>query len=135
MSIRLRRHFAGPLVAFLGLAFLVSTTPAQAQSHAAGTWQGTFVTDGPSGTMKLVLKMDGDRWKVETMLDAEGAPPPGEVREVVVEEDGFSFAQIFGEYDVLFRGNINGDTIEGTIEAYQGGSMVGSGVFDLKRQP
>jgi hypothetical protein len=119
----------------LGLAFMVTTTPAQAQSHAAGTWTGTFVTDGPSGSMKLILKMDGDRWKVETMLDAEGAPPPGEVREVVVEEESFSFAQIFGEYDVLFRGTFNGDAIEGTIEAYQGGSMVGSGVFDLKRQP
>ena len=62
MSLRRPRLVTGALLAMLGLAFMVTTTPALAQSHAAGTWTGTFVTDGPSGSMKLILKMEGDRW-------------------------------------------------------------------------
>lgn len=134
MLARTARRLAGAMATTLGLLALVSVTPAAAQAGLTGNWKGNFVSDGPSGTMTMQWWQDNGSWDVETGLVADGAPAPGDVREVKVEGNTFSFAQIYGEFDVLFRGSWEGDTLKGTIEAYQGGAMVGTGSFTLTRQ-
>lgn len=137
MLARVSRRLAGSAAAVLGLMVVLSVSTASAQaSPVAGNWKGSFVSDGPSGDMSINFWQESGVWNVETGLMAEGAPPPdGQAREIKVEGSSFSFAQIFGEFDVLMRGTVEGDTMKGTIEAYQGGSMVGTGSFTLMRQP
>lgn len=136
MQARVLRRLAGVAVAGFGLLTVLTVTPVSAQSATiAGNWKGTFVSDGPSGEMSMTWWQDNGTWNVETGLVAQEAPPPGESREVKVEGNTFSFAQIFGEFDVLFRGSFDGDTLKGTLEAYQSGVVVGTGSFTLTRQP
>ena len=109
---------------------------AQKDSDWIGTWKGTFVTDGPSGGMTMVFAQENNLWKVSATAEAEGAPPAsGDARDVKVEGNAFSFTQTFGEFDVMFKGTREGDLLKGTLEAYQAGSMVGSGTFEVKKQP
>ncbi len=136
MQVRVSRRLAIAAGAVFGLLTLLTVTPASAQSATiAGNWKGTFVTDGPSGEMSMNWWQEYGIWNVETGLVAQEAPPPGDSREVKVEGSTFSFAQIFGDFDVLFRGSFEGDALKGTLEAYQGGAVVGTGSFTLTRQP
>ena len=112
----------------------VVTAHAQSGPSLPGLWTGPFVTDGPSGNMILEIARDGEAWRVDNTMEGEGVPPKSPIREWKVEGSAFSFAQTFGEYDVFFRGTLEAGTIKGTIEAYQGGSMVGSGSFTLTKQ-
>ena len=126
---------------FAAVATLVSidTSPVTAQGTAAPNWAGTFKgswsSDGPSGMGTLTIAKDGEAWKVTHLLEGDQVPPPtGDPRDWKTEGSGFSFAQTYGEFEVMFKGTIEGDLIKGTIEAYQGGSMVGSGSFEYKKQ-
>lgn len=113
---------------------LSAAAGAQAQS-LEGTWKGTFVTDaGPAGNMTMVWAKDGSAWKVTNTPEGEGVPAGTDPRDLKVDGGTFEFAQTFGDIEVLFKGTGNGDTIKGTIEAYQGGSLVASGSFELKKQ-
>ena len=118
MLARVSRRLAGTTVAVLGLmaVLFVGTASAQ-QSPVAGNWKGTFVSDGPSGEMSMTFWQENGTWNVETGLMADGAPPAdGGAREIKVEGNTFSFAQLFGEFDVLMKGTVDGDTMKGTIE-------------------
>ncbi|HEX9892669.1 MAG TPA: hypothetical protein VGA78_02050 [Gemmatimonadales bacterium] len=108
---------------------------AQDETAWVGTFKGTFVTDGPSGNMTLTIGQENKVWKFSGAVEAEGAPPAnGDGRDIKVEGNAFEFTQTFGEFDVIFKGTRDGTTIKGTIEAYQAGSMVGSGTFELTKQ-
>ncbi len=136
MQARYSRRLASTAVAVLGFLAVLTVASASAPlATIAGNWKGTFVTDGPSGEMTMNWWQENGVWNVETGLVAQEAPPPGDSREVKVEGNTFSFAQIFGEFDVLFRGSYEEDTLKGTLEAYQGGAVVGTGSFTLTRQP
>jgi hypothetical protein len=143
MSVRIRRLGLAALVA--SAAFIVATgsaAPAAAQSPApapaitdwVGTWRGEFITDGPTGVMNLVIEHADGAWKIVNDMESAEVPPKSDVREWKVEGATFSFAQTFGEYDVSFRGTLEGTTIKGTLEAYQAGSLVGTGSYTLTRQ-
>ena len=109
--------------------------PAAPNAKLAGSWEGNFSTDGPSGTMTMSLTK-GSPWKVTSGLSGE-VPPPAEPRDLVIDGDKVSWKQMFGEYDVTFKGQINaeGTQVTGTLEANQGGTYVGGGSFTLNRKP
>ena len=135
--VSLRR--AATMFAAVATIFALNTTSALAQGAAAPKWEGTFkgawTSDGPSGTGTLTIAKDGADLKVTHLLEGDQVPPPsGDPRDWKVEGSTFSFAQTYGEFEVMFKGTVEGDVIKGTIEAYQGGSMVGSGSFEYKRQ-
>lgn len=126
-----------------GLAVIAGAASPTASQAAAqnsdpgvwvGTWTGPFVTEGPTGTFTLVIARNGDAWKVENSVESDGAPPPGEVREFKVEGNAFSFVQSYADLEVIFRGALEGGELKGTLEAYQGGGLVGTGTFTLIRQ-
>jgi hypothetical protein len=109
--------------------------PAAPSPKLFGAWEGTYATDGPSGTMSLTLAAAGDTVTVTAALDAN-APAPGEARDVKASGATVTWVQAYGEYEVVFKGTLSEDgaQITGTIEASQGGSYVGGGSFTLTRK-
>lgn len=140
MSVASLRRAAAALVLVgtLGVGSLVAQSPSPSPSASAwtGTFKGPWVSDGPSGTMTLTFSQEKEVWKVVNQVEGQEVPPPGgDPRDLKVEGNAFQFAQTFGEFDVLFKGTLEGDLIKGTLEAYQAGSMVATGSFELKKQP
>ena len=122
---------------FAAVATIVSISASDlaAQAPKEGTYKGAWTSDGPSGTGTLTIAKDGANLKVSHVLEGDQVPPPtGDPRDWKVEGNAFSFAQTYGEFEVMFKGTVEGDVIKGTIEAYQGGSMVGTGSFEYKKQ-
>ena len=111
-----------------------ATAPAAPNPKLAGTWEGTYTTDGPSGGMTVTVKT-GTPWSVTNTLAGE-VPPGGEPREVTTDGDKVVWKQLFGEYDVVFKGTLSADgtQLAGTLEAYQGGSYAAGGSFTLARK-
>lgn len=108
-------------------------TAAPANPKFEGTWEGSYTTDGPSGTMTTVLK-PGTMWTINNSLSGD-APPPGEPREISFDGDKLTWKQVFGEYDVTFKATLGADgTISGALEAFQGGSFVAGGSFNLAKK-
>lgn len=133
--------FAAAVLLSAATMGVVSNAAAQTAAPAAaaanpkleGTWEGTYTTDGPSGGMTLVLKA-GSPWSVSNTLSGD-APAPGEAREPAVDGDKVTWKQLFGEYDVTFKGTLGADgKLTGTLEAFQGGSFVAGGSFSLARK-
>ena len=139
MTTAVRRAVTGAYLLVAIAALLTVAAPRaeaqSAESPASGSWRGAFVTDGPSGTMTVSLTHAADDWKATNTLEADAAPPGGDIRELKVEGNQVSWVQTFGEYDVTFKATIEGDLMKGSIEAYQGGMMVAGGSFELKKQP
>jgi hypothetical protein len=136
MSFAALRRVAA-LVAVAGTISVFGAANLEAQDATAwiGTFKGPFVSDGPTGNLTITFAQEDKAWKVTGEVEAEGAPPgEGTGRDIVIEANTFQFAQTYGEYDVVFKGTLEGTTLKGTLEAYQGGSMVGSGSFELKKQ-
>jgi len=113
---------------------LQSTQPAP-RRRPPRSGRGRGRARGPSGTGTLTIAKEGETWKVTNLLEGDQVPPPtGDPRDWKTEGNAFSFAQTYGEFEVMFKGTVEGDVIKGTLEAYQGGSMVGSGSFEFKKQ-
>ena len=111
-----------------------AAAPVAANPKLAGAWEGTYTTDGPSGTMTVTLKA-GAPWSVAAAL-AGDAPSGAEPREITTDGDKINWKQAFGEYDVTFKATLSADgaQLTGTLEAYQGGSYAGGGSFTLARK-
>ncbi|MFN0177408.1 MAG: hypothetical protein ACKVZ0_01325 [Gemmatimonadales bacterium] len=128
---------AAATVSWADRAVAQSAAPAAAAAanpKLEGTWEGSYTTDGPSGTMTVILK-SGATWSVNNTLSGD-APPPGEPREVAVDGDTISWKQVFGEYDVTFKATLgtDGAQLTGVLEAFQGGSFVAGGSFTLAKK-
>ena len=107
-----------------------------ANPKLAGTWEGNYTTDGPSGVMTLTLAKEASGvWKVTNTLGADG-PAPGEPKDLTTDGSKVTWKQVFGEYDVTFTAALNaeGTQITGTLEATQGGASVGGGSYTLNRK-
>ena len=132
--VSLRR--AATIFAAVATIATLSTSEAAAQAPKwEGTYKGSWTSDGPSGIGTLTIAKDGASLKVTHLLEGDQVPPPtGDPRDWKVEGNAFTFAQTYGEFEVTFKGTMEGDLIKGTIEAYQGGSMVGTGSFEYKKQ-
>lgn len=112
-------------------------TPAPGSPKLVGAWEGPFTTDGPAGTMSVVISSDAGQWKVTNGLSAEsGAPPAAEPRDTRADGKIITWIQNFGDFEVHFKAVLNADEtkLEGTLEAYQGGGVVGGGTFTLSRK-
>jgi len=133
LAARLLLAAAAPAV-FL-TAPLAAQTPAPAPAIAdwVGTWKGPFTTDGPFGTLTLTVELEGEAWKVANTWEGDGVPPSGEVRKWSVAGNSFSFVQTVGEFEVFVKGTLENGVLKGTLEAFQAGSMVGTGSLELKK--
>lgn len=111
------------------------TTPAAANPKLAGSWEGNYTTDGPSGVMTVTVAKETAAWKITASLGPE-APAAGEVKDITTDGNKLTWRQMVGEYDVVFKATLSADSnqLTGTIEASQGGSYVGGGSFTLTRK-
>jgi hypothetical protein len=107
--------------------------PVPGNPKLEGTWEGSYLTDGPSGAMTVTVK-SGTQWVVTNALTGD-APVPAEPRDVVADGDKITWKQLFGEYDVVFKATLSADggQLTGILEAYQGGSYAAGGSFTLAR--
>ena len=114
---------------------LAAQTPAPAPAIAdwVGTWKGPFTTDGPFGTLTLTVEREGEAWKVANTWEGDGVPASGEVRMWSIAGSSFSFVQAVGEFEVFVKGTLENGVLKGTLEAFQAGSMVGTGSLELKK--
>lgn len=142
MTAVFRRVVAGSACAALltvtaalpALAQAPTSAPAPPVTAWVGTWSGPFVSDGPTGTLTLVIAREGETWKVEHTVTSDGAPPGGDVRDWKVEGNVVTFAQTVGDLETQFHGTLEGEEMKGTIEAYQAGTFVGAATFTLRKQ-
>jgi len=129
------------LLAIVAVPAVLATAPVMAQTPAptpaiadwVGIWKGSFTTDGPFGTLTLVVEREGDAWKVVNTWEGDGVPPAGEVRMWSIAGNAFSFVQSVGDFEVFVKGILENGTLKGGLEAFQAGSMVGSGTIELKK--
>lgn len=133
MALSFLRRATAAAVTVVALGATIAA-PAYGQSFE-GTYKGAFITDGgPSGNMTMVFAKDGTAWKITNTPEGEGVPPGTDPRDIKIEGSTFEFAQTFADIEVMFKGTLSGDTIKGTLEAYQGGSLVATGSYELKKQ-
>jgi hypothetical protein len=125
----------GLAVALFALVLGGGSLAAQAGADAlVGTWKGPFVSDGPTGTFTLSIAREGQEWKVSNQVETEGMiVPTSDIRDWRVEGTTFTFVQGILEFEVVFRGTLEGREIRGTVEGYQGGTLMGAGSFTLNR--
>jgi hypothetical protein len=135
------------LVRLATLAAVAVPSAAWAQTPAAApatpgspkliaTWEGPYVTEGPSGTMTVVVAKDGAAWKVTTTLGGDAPPPAGEQKDIKADGGTLTWTQNFGDYEVHFTAKLapDGAKLDGTLEAFQGGASVGGGTFNLTKK-
>jgi hypothetical protein len=135
-------RLAARLLAVAIVPTVLGTTPLAAQSPVPapavadwlGTWKGPFTTDGPFGTITLVIEREGEAWKVSNTWEGDGVPPSGEVRMWSIAGNAFSFVQSVGEFEVFVKGTLENGVMKGSLEAFQAGSSVATGAIgELKR--
>jgi len=98
---------------FAAVATIVAVNATSASAQAAapkweGTFKGAWTSDGPSGTGTLTIAKDGANLKVTHLLEGDQVPPPsGDPRDWKTEGNAFSFAQTYGEFEVMFKGTVD----------------------------
>ena len=106
------------------LVTMVSVSFAHASGDAApvaGSWQGSFVTPGPSGEMTLELAYSAGAWTGRLTLRAQdGTQLESDVRNAKIEGDGVAFEATLMGSATSFAGKLAGDKLTGTLEVRDG---------------
>lgn len=120
--------------AFLSLLLIlcaVSIGASQMKSDPTGTWGGTMATDAGPGGLEITLRRDASQWKASMKFRLEGQETTPEVRELKISGAEISFAADLDRNVAKFAGKFAGDTLNGTVEAFQGDRKIGGGTFAL----
>jgi len=127
----INRRLAFSFCLFLTLS-VSPLTIAQAPDFA-GTWAGAMATSVGAGGLEITLTRDGSAWKATAKVRLEGqeiAPP---VEQLKINGADISFAVELDRNLVKFNGKIDGDKLNGSLEALQGERKIGDGTFALTR--
>lgn len=120
--------------AFLSLLLIlcaVLVRAAQMKSDPTGTWGGAMTTDAGPGGLEITLKRDAAQWNARMKLRLEGRETAPAVRDLKISGGEISFAADLDRNTVKFTGKFAGDTLNGTVEAFQGERKIGGGTFAL----
>lgn len=120
------------LFVFILLVTLSIAQGAQAQEYS-GAWAGTLTIDGTPGGMELTLFRDSGAWKSSMKWRLEGREIVLVVQELAIDGESISFSANVEGKTAKFAGKFEGDTLNGTMEGFQDGQKIGSGIFTLKR--
>jgi hypothetical protein len=104
---------------------------AQMKSDPKGTWGGAMTTDAGPGGLEITLALDDSGWKATMRFRLEGQEATPVVRELKISGADISFAADLDRNVVKFAGKFAGDTLNGTLEAFQGDRKIGGGTFAL----
>ncbi|HEV2827354.1 MAG TPA: hypothetical protein VGW76_07080, partial [Pyrinomonadaceae bacterium] len=125
-----------PVVSLTCVALLMcvfqSTSAQTMRSDPSGTWGGTMVTDEGPGGLEITLSRAGTEWRATVKFRLEGQEITPAIQALRLEGDQITFNTNIGRTLLKFNGNFAGDTLKGTIDAYQNDAKVGTATFDLK---
>ncbi|HWN08083.1 MAG TPA: DUF4350 domain-containing protein [Pyrinomonadaceae bacterium] len=113
------------------IIFAAQFGAAQMKSDPTGTWGGTMTTDAGPGGLEITLKRDAFQWKASMKFRLEGEEAAPAVRDLRISGAEISFAADLDRNLVKFAGRFSGDTLKGTLEAFQGDRKTLGGTFAL----
>ncbi len=120
-------YFFSILLIFCAAPF----APGQMKSDPSGTWGGAMITDAGPGGLEITLAHDGSQWKASVKFRLEGQETTPAVRDLKIEGAAISFALDLDRNLAKLSGKFAGDTLNGTLEAFQGERRIGGGTFTL----
>jgi len=96
--------------------------------------EGTFETLEFPGTLKFVLKNEGDSWSgtLDIFVDMDSASGP--LLDLAVEGNTFKCLFTATGTDVKIEGKIEGDKMTGTLAVYEGTELIDEGTFESTRK-
>jgi len=117
-----------PLLLVLCLA---QCSLAQMKSDPTGTWGGAIATDAGPGGLEITLATEASQWKASMKIRLEGQELAPTVRDLKMNRAEISYVFDLDRNLVKLSGKFAGDTLKGTVEAFQGDRKVGGGTFAL----
>jgi len=104
---------------------------AQMKSDPTGTWGGAMATDAGPGGLEITLKRNASQWNASMKLRLDGRETAPAVRDLKISGADISFTADLDRNLAKFAGKFAGDTLKGTVEAFQGNRKIGGGTFAL----
>ena len=104
---------------------------AQMKSDPSGTWAGPMTTDEGPGGLEITLAHDGSQWKASMKIRLGGQEITPTVHDLKIDGAEITYAADMGRSLLKVAGKFAGDTLNGTIEVFQGDRKVGNATFTL----
>jgi hypothetical protein len=102
-------------------------------SNFSGKWTGPMETPRFNAQMELALLHEGTQLSAQARLFRESEWKPWRpIRDLKVSGNDISFKIELGA-DVQFNGRLNGDKLSGTLTAFQGTEVIGTGTWNLSK--
>ena len=103
-------------------------------SNLSGKWTGPMQTTRFTAQMELALLHEGTQLSAQARFVREGGlNSERPIRDLKVSGDDISFKIELGGAVVQFNGRLNGDKLGGTLTAFQGSSVAGTGTWNLSK--
>lgn len=103
-------------------------------SKLSGKWTGPMETTRFKARMELALLHEGTQLSAQvTIVRESGLKAEKPIRDLKVSGNDISFKTEIGGADVQFNGRLNGDKLGGTLTAFQGESVAGTGTWNLSK--
>ena len=103
-------------------------------ANLSGKWTGPMQTKRFTAQMELALLHEGNQLSAQARFVREnGMKSENLIRDLKVSGNDISFKIQLGGADVQFNGHLNGDKLGGTLTAFQGDSVAGSGTWNLSK--
>lgn len=120
-------YFVSLLVILCAAQFALT----QMRSDPSGMWAGPMTTDEGAGGLEITLAHDGSPWKASMKIRLGGQEIAPVVHDLKIAGADISFAADMGRNLLKLSGKFAGDTLNGTIEVFQGDKKVGNATFAL----
>ncbi len=114
------------------MTLLVPDEPARAMVTVEGLWEGTMDEGGVVRSLQVRLQAEGARLSGTLSSTAGSVKVDSPLRELGYDKGTLRFRADIAGSPRLFSGNVQTDTITGTIQRGSGGKAAPSGSFSLK---
>jgi hypothetical protein len=118
-------------VSLLVIVCMAQSAQAQMRSDPTGTWGGTLTTDAGPGGLEITLRHGGTEWQASMKFRLQGQELTPTVRDLKIHNEDISFAFDLQRNVIKVTGKFAGDTLRGTVEAFNGDARIGTGTFAL----
>lgn len=103
-------------------------------ANLSGKWTGPMETTRFKAQMELALLHEGTQLSAQVRIVREGGLKSEKpIRDLKVSGNDISFKIELGGADVQFNGRLNSDKLSGTLTAFQGTSVAGTGTWNLSK--
>jgi len=103
-------------------------------ANLSGKWTGPMQTPRFTAQMELALLHEGTQLSAQArFVRGDGLKSDKPIRDLKVSGNDISFKIELGGANVQFNGRLNGDKLSGTLTAFQGDSVAGTGTWNLSK--